>query len=264
MAVVQSSKKKVRPVLDFRELNKYVAYHTRDGINVCEEVMREWRRMERASKIVDLKSAYLQIHVDKKLWWYELVEYKDQIYCLTRLRFGLTSAPNIMTAVLKIVLTKDDVVERATNPYIDDVQEEEAEVTVEKLRDHVNTYRLTAKPSESLENGMALGLMLWRAKVEKLMLRRGNKIPEVMDGLNKWELFLVCRKLVGHYFIVGWLQTVYSFIKRQTRTDQWEDKIDPVVLHMIQEVIVEVRKEGSCKGRMEHKEEPERGNMVWC
>ena len=38
MAVVQPTKKKVRPVLDFRESNKYVACHTRDKIDVCEEV----------------------------------------------------------------------------------------------------------------------------------------------------------------------------------------------------------------------------------
>ena len=67
MAVVQPTKNKVRLVLDFRELNKFVACHTKDGIDICEEVMREWRRMERAKKIMDLKSAYLQIHVDEKL-----------------------------------------------------------------------------------------------------------------------------------------------------------------------------------------------------
>ena len=179
MAVVQPTKKKVRPVLDFRELNKYLACHTRDRINVCEEVMEEWRRMERATKIVDFKSAYLQIYVDKKQWRYQLVKYKGQIYCLTRLRFGPNSTPNIMTAVLKTVLTKDDAVKRATISYINNVQVEEAEVAAEKVRDHVNTYGLTAKPSESLENGMALGLKLRRNKAGKLMFRRGNEIPEV-------------------------------------------------------------------------------------
>ena len=117
MAVVQPTKKKVRPVLDFRELNKYVVCHTGDGINVCEEVMREWKRMEWATKIVNLKSVYLQIHVDKKLWQYQLVEYIGQIYCMTRLGFGLSSMPKIMTAVLKMVLTKDDAVKIATSSY---------------------------------------------------------------------------------------------------------------------------------------------------
>ena len=72
IVVVETTKKKVRPVLDFWELNKYVAAYTRDGIDVYEEVMREWRRMEWATKIMGLKSVYFQIHVDKKLWWYWL------------------------------------------------------------------------------------------------------------------------------------------------------------------------------------------------
>ena len=75
-----------------------------------------------------------------------MVEYKGQIYCLTRLGFRLSSAPKIMAAVLKTVLTKDDAVKRATSSYIDDVQVEEAEVTAEKVRDHVKTYGLTTKP----------------------------------------------------------------------------------------------------------------------
>ena len=54
-----------------------------------------------------------------------------------------------MTADLKTVLTKDDVLKRATSSYINNVLLEEAEVTVEKVRDHINTYGLTAKPSES-------------------------------------------------------------------------------------------------------------------
>ena len=55
----------------------------------------------------------------------------------------------------------------------------------------------------------------------------------------------MCGKLVGHYPIVGWPQNACSFIKRQTSTNQWEDRIDQVVLCMIQEVIAKVRKEDS-------------------
>ena len=46
-----------------------------------------------------------------------------------------------------MVLTKDNAVKRPTITYIDDILVEEAEEAVEKVRDHVNTYRLTAKPS---------------------------------------------------------------------------------------------------------------------
>ena len=118
-----------------------------------------------------------------------------------------------------MVLNKDDAVKRTTSSYIDDVLVEEVEVSVEKLRDHVNTYGLTAKLSESLVNRMALGLKLQWNKAGKLMFRRGIEIPEVTDSLTKWELFSVCRKLVGHYSIVEWLRAACSFIKKQTGTD---------------------------------------------
>ena len=45
-----------------------------------------------------------------------------------------------MTAVLKTVLTKDDALKRAMSSYINDVLVEEAKVTVEKVRDHVNLW----------------------------------------------------------------------------------------------------------------------------
>ena len=169
-----------------------MASYTRDGIDMCD--IREWRRMERATKIMDLKSAYLQIYVDRKLWQYQLVEYKSQIYCLTRLGFGLSFTPKIMMTVLKTVLAKDYKVKRATNSYIDDILVEEVEVTVEKVRDYVSTYGLTAK---LLVNGnrVALKLKLWRDKAGKLVFGRGNEIPEISDGLTKRELFFCVRKV---------------------------------------------------------------------
>ena len=77
MAVFQTTKKKVRPVLDYCELNHFVACHTgSDIMDVCDEKMRKWRWLEGGTAIVDLKSAYLQLHVAKELWQYQLVSYK--------------------------------------------------------------------------------------------------------------------------------------------------------------------------------------------
>ena len=60
MAVFQATKKKVKPVLDYRELNCFVACHTgSDIIDVCNEKMRKWRQLLGGTAIVDLKSAYL-------------------------------------------------------------------------------------------------------------------------------------------------------------------------------------------------------------
>ena len=62
MAVVQQNKQKVRPVLDFRELNTYLNLHTAEA-DVCAEKIREWRRRGQKIALIDLRKAYLQIHV---------------------------------------------------------------------------------------------------------------------------------------------------------------------------------------------------------
>ena len=62
MAVEQPTKGKVRPVLDYRELNTHVSCHTGDeSIDVCADKLREWRQVRGETEIVDLKSAYLQV-----------------------------------------------------------------------------------------------------------------------------------------------------------------------------------------------------------
>ena len=79
MAVFQATKKKVRPVLDYHELKHFVVCHTRSSIiDVCDEKMRKWRWLEGETALVDLKSAYLQLHVAKELWLYQLVSYKGK------------------------------------------------------------------------------------------------------------------------------------------------------------------------------------------
>ena len=88
MAVVQRNKDKVRPVMDYRELNKFVSSHTGDS-SVCNETLRRWRRMGSRIRMVDLRKAYLQLHVHPELWKHQVVEYKGRRYCLTRLGFGL-------------------------------------------------------------------------------------------------------------------------------------------------------------------------------
>ena len=84
IAVLQSTKGKVRPV--FREGNSHVECHMgREVGDICEETLRKWRRVTRVSKMVDLKSAYIQHKESKSLWKYQLVRYKGRTYCLTRL-----------------------------------------------------------------------------------------------------------------------------------------------------------------------------------
>ena len=131
MAVVQETKNKVRPVLDYRELNKSISSHTGgEFIDVCSETLRKWRQEEGAGTIVDLKGAYLQIHLSPDLWKYQLVNYKGQTYCLTRLGFGLASAPHIMKRILKTLLNSDENIGCATQSYIDDILLDENKISL--------------------------------------------------------------------------------------------------------------------------------------
>ena len=66
MAVVQKQKNKVRPVLDFRELNPYISSHTMD-LDSCDTKLREWRQKSENIQALDLRNAYLQLHVKENL-----------------------------------------------------------------------------------------------------------------------------------------------------------------------------------------------------
>ena len=67
MAVVQEQKQKVCTVLDYQELNGFVNAFIATA-EVCAQKLREWRRQGVNESLLDLRNAYLQIHIDKALW----------------------------------------------------------------------------------------------------------------------------------------------------------------------------------------------------
>ena len=123
--------------------------------------------------LVDLQSAYLEIRVDKKLRSYQLIEYKEKIYSLTRFGFGLNCAPQIMSKILKTVLKKDEQIYRATDSYIDDLLVDEKMVSAQKLIHHLKKFGLITQEPEPLEGGAALCLRLKLVNGD-LKLYRGN------------------------------------------------------------------------------------------
>ena len=56
LAVYHEHKDKVRPVLDYRELNQFIQSHMADS-EVCPETLRKWRLMGDHLGVVDLKDA---------------------------------------------------------------------------------------------------------------------------------------------------------------------------------------------------------------
>ena len=253
MAVEQPTKNKVRPVMDYRELNRYVESHTGDDeIAVCGEKLREWRKKGENLAIVDLKSAYLQVRVARELWDFQRVRFKGTEYVLTRLGFGLCSAPRIMQRILKKVLEQDRRICEATDHYVDDIVVECDKVRPEEVRKHVGKYGFVTKEPEHVAEGRVLGLKLLKNREGRLIFVRGNEVRQLSSEeckvLTKKELFSVCGQLVGHYPVAGWLRVATSYCKRHCQADGWGERISELSAKMMWEVYDKVQRYDPVRG----------------
>ena len=109
MAVVQQSKSKVRPVMDYRELNQYVNTFMADA-DVFASKLREWHQLGPNASLLDLRRAYLQVQVSESLWPFQTVMFASKRYCLTRVGFELNVALQIMKAIINAVLSQEEKV----------------------------------------------------------------------------------------------------------------------------------------------------------
>ena len=120
MAVLQQRKSKVRPMMDFRQLNCYVDVFTANA-DVCAAKLRKWRQKGSNVSLLELKRAYLQVRVQKTLWPFQTVKIGRHRYCLTRSGFGLNVAHLLMKAIVSAVLSQEEAVDHAASAYIDDL-----------------------------------------------------------------------------------------------------------------------------------------------
>lgn len=78
MAVVQSNRSKVQPIMDYKELNGFVNMFTANA-DVCAQKLWEWQHEVSDVAILDLKRVYLKVHVYKLLWPYQTVMLQRQM-----------------------------------------------------------------------------------------------------------------------------------------------------------------------------------------
>lgn len=251
MAVTQQNKAKVRPVMDFRELNTHVDAFTASA-DVCADKLREWRQQGTNVAVIDLRRAYLQVHVHESLWPFQTVIFRGQRYCLTRLGFGLNVAPSIMKAVLAKVLSQDDAIRQATSPYLDDIFVNEDAVSASQVERHLSQFGLECKPAERLASGTrVLGLDVW-GEPGKLLWRRSNPVGEAPCVLTRRSVFSCCGKLVGHLPVCGWLRAASAFIKRRANmlSSSWDEEIHDECLHfMLRDVYQRLASHDPARGR---------------
>ena len=84
MAEVQHNKGNVRHVLDYREQKAHVDAFTAHA-DVCSQKLREWRQEGSEVTVLDLRKAYLQVHMHRSLLPFQTVLIDGQRYYLTRM-----------------------------------------------------------------------------------------------------------------------------------------------------------------------------------
>ena len=227
MAVVQPNQDKVRPVMDYRELNSHITAHTAEA-DVCAEQLRRWRRHGSRIAVVDLRKAYLQLRLDRRLWPYHTVEVNGRRYTLTRCGFGLSVAPLIMKAVVRSVLEQDDTIGRGVLSYVDDLLVDEDIVSAERVIEHFSQYGLACKPPQRAADGARLLGLRVNARAGELEWRRDNPVDPPPQRLTRRSVFAWCGQLVAHLPVAGWLRPTAAWLKRRVNalTRGWDDPTD--------------------------------------
>ena len=248
MAVEQATK--VRPVLDYRELNGHVTAHTADA-DVCADQLRKWRRHGSRVAVVDLRKAYLQLHLERRLWPYQTVMVRGRRYCLRRLGFGMNVAPLVMKAVVKAVLERDDRLVRGVLPYVDDLLVDEDIVSADEVVQHFQSYGLECKPPQRAADGARLlGLHVSSCGGE-LRWRRDADVPAPPVKVTRRALFAWCGRLVAHVPVAGWLRPAAAWLKRRVNslTAGWDDVTeDPTLQLQIQHVVQRLQEADPAQG----------------
>ena len=206
------------------------------NIVVCQEKLRSWRKRSSNACLLDLKKAYLQIHIDESLQRFQAVRFQEKVYVMTRMGFGLNVAPKIMSRIVGTVLSLDQTIEKGRDSYVDDIWIDMDVVEVEKVKSHLGQYGLLTKDPEPLTDARVLGLRVTEGKSGCFNWKRDGQVPVLGDNITKRELFSWCGKLVGHFPVVGRFRTACSYIRRLSNVCEWDEKVPPYVEKIAREV----------------------------
>ena len=238
---------KIRPVMDFRLLNKCIETHTNNAVPVCADRLRKWRQQGPDAALLDLKKAYLQVRVCSSLWCYQAVRWKNETYLLTRLGFGLASAPAIMTYIVEKVINFNDDFSGRVSSYIDDIFVPTNLISAQDVKNHFEEYGLMCKEPQHLSHNSVRVLGL---KVEgDWSWSRDKPLPDIQNGkLTRREAHGIVGEWIGHFPVAGWLRIVAAFVQRLTAEagTKWDDAVD----NSVKAILVE------CHNRLTQKGDP--------
>ncbi len=248
MAKAEPRKGRVRPVMDYRRFNEHIVSRPGGEAAVCAEKMRDWRQKGSQCEIVDLRKAYLQIRVADDLLRYQAVRFRGKTYVMTRMGFGLSIGPKVMTAVLQKVLSLDKNILAASDSYIDDILLQGDRDDAERTRGLLQRWGLQTKQPISLSGARVLGLRVTQGREGKLVWKRDGPVPEPPpERCTRRDLYSICGELLGHFPVAGWLRVACGFLKRRT-TGKWDDFVDPDSRAMLAELVQRTCREDPAQG----------------
>ena len=70
---IKGDASKVRPVLDLRKLNQTISSHPGGATPLCASRLREWCQLSDKCSLLDLRKAYLQIHINREQWTHQII-----------------------------------------------------------------------------------------------------------------------------------------------------------------------------------------------
>jgi len=247
--IMQQNKNKVRPVFDFRRVNEYIDVYS-GASEECMQSIRNWRAKSNKFALLDLSNAYLQIRVDPSMWRFQSCIINGKRYALTRMGFGLNTAPIIMTEIVRRVLGYDAKVKEATSSYIDDIFVDESRVSADYVKELFSGFGLECKDPVRVSNGnnvRVLGLDVFE-KDGILKWKRGNAVRFAEENrITRREVYSICGQLIGIHPVAGWLRPVCSYIKRLTDGD-WNSLVSGEMCQKIRQVKERLINDDPCRG----------------
>ena len=79
-------------------------------------------------------------------------------------------------------------------------------LSAEAVKENFESFGLTCKEPERLQDGAKVLGLLVSGSEEGLCWRRGADAPGVPSNVTRRSVFSVCGKLVGHFTMCGWLR----------------------------------------------------------
>ncbi len=250
----------VRPACDYQELNRFVVGTSdREHNEVCSESVRRWRKYEQIL-LADLSKAYMRVRISPELWRYQVVQWEGQRYALTRLGFGLNSAPRALKVILNEVLRGHDV-----DAYRDDIcvgiveSVDESRMKLQRALDDLTKAGFPSKGiveviPGALENPIrVLGLRVHTGEDGSLWWGRNLEIPKGQYDTLK-ELAGVIGKLApGNLprlrWARAWGQLLRSLVGREAGKDGWKRRASEPLKSLVAEFVRAVEREDPAKGR---------------